>query len=328
MYHNSSFERAPEYALTDDAPPISDAWLAFIRNKIMVALKEVADVLCPHHVHRVSPELLPPGFNSPWYNLTIPCGKNDIAWKLEIYRDCKLKSVTRCKRVDVTVTPPVGPSWVAKFCQPRLVWGEYCCNEILGWVKEDVALKRWWWLDEQLLQDTLPDNVLPTSWDELEMSEEDMDRLETMITPPYTPGSATPCSMGSPEKDHVSSTIESDDITCSSDTHSQSNMSDDYSLPPPIGTDNGDLLSLTGDDIGDLLPGTDDDNGYLASASNNAEESSSPRAYATSDSSNNGSFGSEYEMHEYDGDDMEIDEAEEHLADVEFNNFSFQGFDW
>ncbi|KAG0138603.1 hypothetical protein HOY82DRAFT_534715 [Tuber indicum] len=159
------------------------------------------------------------------------------------------------------------------------------------------------------------------------MSEEDMDRLETMMTPPYTPGSSTPRSMGSPEKEHVSSTIESDDIPCSSDTHSQSNMSDDYSLPPPIGSDNGDLLSLTGDDIDDLMPETDDDNGYLASASNNAEESIS-RVYETSDFSNNGNLWYEYEMYEYGSDDMEINEEEEHLADVELNNFRFQGFDW
>jgi len=73
--------------------------LGEIRARVVYALTEVADLLCPYHSHEVTGKGLPLGVNLPWYTLTVPCCENDIAWEIEIFPTCTLRSVTRCKRV-------------------------------------------------------------------------------------------------------------------------------------------------------------------------------------------------------------------------------------
>ena len=72
-----------------------------IQARVVYALKEVADLLCPYHSHKVTGKDLPCDVDLPWYTLTVPCCKNDIAWEIEIFPTCTLRSVTRCKRVDL-----------------------------------------------------------------------------------------------------------------------------------------------------------------------------------------------------------------------------------
>ena len=72
-----------------------------IQARVVYALKEVADLLCPYHSHKVTGKDLPCDVDLPWYTLTVPCCKNDIAWEIEIFPSCTLRSVTRCKRVDL-----------------------------------------------------------------------------------------------------------------------------------------------------------------------------------------------------------------------------------
>ena len=75
--------------------------LGEVRARVVYALTEVADLLCPYHSHVVTGDSLPRGVDLPWYTLTVPCCKDDIAWEIEIFPTCVLKSVTRCKRVDM-----------------------------------------------------------------------------------------------------------------------------------------------------------------------------------------------------------------------------------
>lgn len=56
------------------------------------------------------------------------------------------------------VGPPDGPP--IKFLQPRLVWGEFSCNEIVDMIRYPGPEDGWWWLDEEALKDNQPTDVL------------------------------------------------------------------------------------------------------------------------------------------------------------------------
>ncbi|KAG0637058.1 hypothetical protein HOY80DRAFT_1085856 [Tuber brumale] len=230
MYHNRGIVRGPDRSLSEVDIPISARGLARVRDKVTVALKGFADVLCPYHDHRVCAAHLPPGLNYRWYTLTVPCREKDIAWKMEIYPDCKLRSVARCKKVDLTISPPDRPSRVVKFYQPRLVWGEYCCNEILAWIKEDAGRGRWWWLDEDLLKDNQPVNALP-NWGELDIYESDTNEEATETGPPHDVGDTASRPTRSPQNSCIPSAAGSEDLSLRCGPHLRTDFSDNSDIP-------------------------------------------------------------------------------------------------
>ncbi|CUS15422.1 unnamed protein product [Tuber aestivum] len=163
-----------------------------IRDNVAASLKEVADLLCPAHEHQVTAAYLPPGVNAAWYTLAVPCCENDIGWKLEMYSNCVLRTVMRCKMVKLIEDSPVGKP--AKFLQPRMIWGEALCTEMVELIYNSDPLEKWW-LDEKLIKDNQPADTCPDPDEELYMdepevgSEEIESNLEGNETANHPPGS-------------------------------------------------------------------------------------------------------------------------------------------
>ncbi|RPA94362.1 hypothetical protein L873DRAFT_1814519 [Choiromyces venosus 120613-1] len=129
-----------------------------IHKKVAEALKELADLLCPGHPHTVSVRDLPPRVELPYYTLEIPCCGNDIAWEIDMFPNRYLKEIRRCKIIDAPNPPPD-----VKLLQPRLVWGKWCCNEIVEMIRDSKkdGIEGSWWLNEDMLKDNQPVDAVP-----------------------------------------------------------------------------------------------------------------------------------------------------------------------
>ena len=71
------------------------------QEKVLEALKEAADLLCNCHTHDMAPLDINPGEFVELYSLIIDCGEGDIIWQVEMWPNCRFKTIKRCKRVTI-----------------------------------------------------------------------------------------------------------------------------------------------------------------------------------------------------------------------------------
>ncbi|KAG0636424.1 hypothetical protein HOY80DRAFT_1003494 [Tuber brumale] len=107
-------------------------------------LREIADLLCSAHKHKVTnPFILP---NKPiTHSMVITCHQEDnIIWHVEIFPNCRIKWVRRC-RVTSTSRSGQGSMGVMTF-EPLSTWEGFQCDDIL-WLLSIGHLKEGWWED-------------------------------------------------------------------------------------------------------------------------------------------------------------------------------------
>ena len=68
---------------------------------VLKTLKDVADILCNCHTHDMAALDNSPGEIVELYFLTIDCCEGDIIWQVEMWPDCRFKTIKRCKRVTI-----------------------------------------------------------------------------------------------------------------------------------------------------------------------------------------------------------------------------------
>ncbi|PUU74004.1 hypothetical protein B9Z19DRAFT_1068548 [Tuber borchii] len=142
------------------------------QEKVLETLKEAADILCNYHTHNMAPLEINQGEVVELYSLTIDCGEGDIIWQVEMWPNCCFKTIKRCKRVTIPNVIPTRPS--LPFLQPRHIWGEAICNEILQLIR--IADPRQnWWRDDSVFKNDEPADVYyfyhPGYWDDLQLNQ-------------------------------------------------------------------------------------------------------------------------------------------------------------
>jgi len=69
------------------------------KEKAIETLSELADLFCKTHSHEITSSDLAPGETAEGYCMTIRCSENDIAWKVQMWKDCRLRAIIRCRKV-------------------------------------------------------------------------------------------------------------------------------------------------------------------------------------------------------------------------------------
>lgn len=69
------------------------------KEKATETLSELANLLCKTHSHEITSLDLASGETPEGYCMTIRCSENDIAWKVQMWKDCHLKAIIRCRKV-------------------------------------------------------------------------------------------------------------------------------------------------------------------------------------------------------------------------------------
>ena len=75
--------------------------LTISQEKVLEALKEAADLLCNCHTHNMAALDINLGEFVELYSLTIDCGEGDIIWLVEMWPNCRFKTIKRCKSVTI-----------------------------------------------------------------------------------------------------------------------------------------------------------------------------------------------------------------------------------
>ena len=71
------------------------------QEKVLETLKEAADLLCNCHTHNMAALAINPGEFVELYSLVIDCGEGDVVWQVEMWPNCRFKTIKRCKRVTI-----------------------------------------------------------------------------------------------------------------------------------------------------------------------------------------------------------------------------------
>ncbi|KAG0138608.1 hypothetical protein HOY82DRAFT_595801 [Tuber indicum] len=132
------------------------ASLTTSQDAVLMRLKEAADVLCKDHIHFMAPLAINQGEIVDLYTMTIDCGEDDIVWAVEMWPNCRLKSIKRCKKVSIPNVNPARPS--LPLIQPRYVWAEGICNEILKLIRMAHPGENWW-ANDSVFQSDQPNDL-------------------------------------------------------------------------------------------------------------------------------------------------------------------------
>ena len=97
--HSTTVTTSPQYFRMSAAQILET--LTISQEKVLETLKEAADLLCNCHTHDIAPLAINPGEFVELYILTIDCGEGDIIWLVEMWPNCRFKTIKRCKRVTI-----------------------------------------------------------------------------------------------------------------------------------------------------------------------------------------------------------------------------------
>ncbi|PUU73995.1 hypothetical protein B9Z19DRAFT_1134016 [Tuber borchii] len=128
------------------------------QERALETLKEATDLLSNCHTHNIAAIDINLGEFVGLYILTIDCGEGDIIWQVEMGKRALLLSGTmdRGLSAGVDVVSPTRAS--LPFLQPRHIWGEAICNELLQLIR--IADPRQnWWKDDSVFKNYEPTHV-------------------------------------------------------------------------------------------------------------------------------------------------------------------------
>jgi len=153
------------------------------REKVLETLKVAADLLCNCHTHNMATLAINPGEFVELYSLIIDYGEGHIIWQVEMWPNCRFKTIKRCKRVTihnstfmhrrksalilskiadwslfegVNIVSPTKAS--LPFLQPHHIWGDAICNEILQLIRIADPRENWW-RDDSVFKNDEPTDV-------------------------------------------------------------------------------------------------------------------------------------------------------------------------
>ncbi|PWW79911.1 hypothetical protein C7212DRAFT_307704 [Tuber magnatum] len=130
--------------------------LTIPQEQILAALKEAADLLCNNHTHNIAPLDINPGEMVELYTMTLDCGDDDTIMQVEMWTDCTFKTITRCKKVTIPNITAIRGS--LPYLQPRRIWKEDICNEILQLVRLTDPNSKWW-RNDSIFKDSETANI-------------------------------------------------------------------------------------------------------------------------------------------------------------------------
>ncbi|RPA91717.1 hypothetical protein L873DRAFT_1794703 [Choiromyces venosus 120613-1] len=132
------------------------------QDEIQKLLKDIADLLCPAHKHKINPLHVNPTETVIRHSMLIHCNpKDEIIWHVDMSRDTLVKMIRRCKIIS-TYQGLTTRSFVA-LCE----WEGEQCEDILKLLASGHLQEGWWevngsrWRDSQRFNRGLVSNARP-----------------------------------------------------------------------------------------------------------------------------------------------------------------------